>query len=81
MGRITSASVVKDANTTHVIGFDGNVVAINSPILNDFTESSLSVPAANALHLRQSAASQIEIRTQGVSSPSNSWMNRIKPSM
>jgi hypothetical protein len=57
VGQITAASVVYDANTTHggsggpVIGLDGSVVAINSATLNDFTGSSLGVPAAEALLL------------------------------
>ena len=64
VGQVTSNYVVYDAETTHggsggpVIGRDGQVVAINAAILNDFGGSNLGVPVEWALLLLHEATIQ-----------------------
>jgi S1-C subfamily serine protease len=57
VGQVTSGSVVYDAETTHggsggpVLSLDGEVLAVNMAILEEFGGSNLGVPAAEALRL------------------------------
>jgi S1-C subfamily serine protease len=62
VGQVTPSRLVYDAATTSggsggpVIGLDGNVHAVNSAILVEFTGSNLGVPAEEARALLEEAA-------------------------